>query len=395
MGEADTRPGVSLDRGESTPDLATDANADTTADAASDGPDGADGPSDAEQESGTDPDVVEETLNVWITAPAGDSPATPETQSIAFEGTVIDTAFPAEQLTYTWRSSIDGALATGSPETGGATGFTTDTLSPGEHTITLEATNPREDTASDTLTVSVCVPAAPETFDTDIEVEGWTVYGDAQWVFDEGTSNGWLEMTGLEQGKRGAIFSSSQALSEGDVHLSFRFYTGPNDFTGADGFAMSIFDVPDEPTLAALLDGVTAGGGLGYGVAPPYGDWEGNAFHIEIDTYYNNPATSGDELHLDPTSNDHIAITLDGNPAEHLLVYDAGNIEDSTWHLVEIDIQGSDISVWLDEVQIIDDVIPGFAFKGGFLGFSGVTGYYFNYHRFDDLTLLDACVTPR
>ncbi|MBL6976385.1 MAG: hypothetical protein ISR64_11680 [Deltaproteobacteria bacterium] len=33
-------------------------------------------------------------------------------------------------------------------------------------------------------------------------------------------------------------------------------------------------------------------------------------------------------------------------------------------------------------------------FRGGFIGYSGTTGYYMNQHGFDDLQILQECLVP-
>lgn len=50
--------------------------------------------------------------------------------------------------------------------------------------------------------------------------------------------------------------------------------------------------------------------------------------------------------------------------------------------------------VTLDGLPAIDGLVPGLDLRGGFIGFSGSTGYYSNYHRFDDLQILQECLVP-
>ena len=52
---------------------------------------------------------------------------------------------------------------------------------------------------------------------------------------------------------------------------------------------------------------------------------------------------------------------------------------------------GEDVTVLMDDSIVIDGNVPGLSFKGGFIGFTGTTGYYTNYHRFDDLEVQEAC----
>ena len=111
-------------------------------------------------------------------------------------------------------------------------------------------------------------------------------------------------MTGNLPNKKGAIYTVSELVTPGDVSISFYIRTGGG--TGADGFAMSVFDAEDLTELESLIAAAHTGGGLGYGVAGDDGSWVGDAFHVEIDTWhhvYNGPT----ELHTDPTPENHSA----------------------------------------------------------------------------------------
>ena len=95
-----------------------------------------------------------------------------------------------------------------------------------------------------------------------------------------------------------------------------------------------------------------------------------------------------------PTSADHIAITLDGDPGNHVLWQPVGELEDLVWRRIEVSTQGNQVTVTMDGATIISDTINGFAFEGGFIGVSGSTGAETNYHRFDNLQIFDRCVVP-
>ncbi len=308
---------------------------------------------------------------------------------VTITGLVTDDGYPADALTLSWESGLTGPLGAGEgPDDAGAVSLTTDALSPGVHTITLTATNPAQKQGFASVDVGICEWAAPETFDADIQGAGWKIYDNAYW--DPG---GWLEMTGNSQSKKGSIYNITDILTPGDVSISFKIMTGPNVGNGADGFALSVWEVDDVAALDAVVAAAHSGGGLAYGVAGGYGGWTGNAFHVEIDTWHNvyNGTT---EFHTDPTPENHIAVLLDGDAGDHELWAPVPNIEDMQWHDVVVDVEGVHVIILLDGQVIIDDEIPELDFRGGLIGFSGSTGYYTNYHRFDELQILQECVVP-
>jgi hypothetical protein len=380
--------GASTGAGSADTDTDTDADGGTDADTDTDTDTATDTGTDTGGDAGTG-------LTVEIVAPATNT-IVEQGGAIAFAGLVADPDFAPTALVAIWSSDVDGPLGETTPDADGAVSLDVDALTPGFHTITLTATNPDDLSAEDSITVGICTWGVPEGFDTDVEGSGWTIYGDAYW--DPG---GFLEMTGNLMSMKGAIFNTLETIAPGDLAMSFDLYTGPNDLDGADGFALSIFDAADVTELEAIIAAGAAGGGLGYGVAGGVGPGDGSctwgsmavdAFHIEIDTWQN--VANGVECHTDPTAEDHIAVTLNGDPATHVLWAPVGNIEDSLWHTVTVDVVGDELVITLDGAAIIDDVIPGYEFKGGYLGFTGVTGYYTNYHRFDNLQLLEECAVP-
>jgi hypothetical protein len=61
---------------------------------------------------------------------------------------------------------------------------------------------------------------------------------------------------------------------------------------------------------------------------------------------------------------------------------------------VMIKIVGQNIKVYFDGEEAIQGNLPAFQFHGGFIGFSGTTGWATNFHRFDDLLVKQACEVP-
>ncbi len=339
---------------------------------------------DATEPDTAEPDADEPdepTLRAQITSPA---PSTnyevPE--AVVLSATVQDLEFAPADLSVRWISDNDGVLWEGSPDANGVAETTITTLSPNGHRITLEARNPDGDVVYDTVNILVCQWSEVEGFNDNVLDSGWETFGDASW--DPG---GWLEMTGNLMGRKGAIFNVQDIVAPGDVALRFKIWTGGG--TGADGFAISIFDVPSAQDLRDLVNSAGSGGALGYGVGGNWGNWQGDAFHIEFDTWYNQ--LNNTERHTDPTRENHIGVMLNGDPGTHHLWAEIPTIEDQQWHDIEVRIQGATVTIELDGTTIINGEIEGLTFKGGYLGFSGTTGFYTNFHRFDDLQTLQSC----
>ena len=337
-----------------------------------------------EEEAELEPPPV---LSAMITSPHA-STVFEEGTEIPFTGLVHDSVYPADQLFAEWTSSLDGSFSQGAPLADGSVRAATSELSPGYHDIMLLVRAPDAREAFDMARIGVCSWGTPETFDADLEGSDWNRYGHATW--DPG---GWLEMTGDIRDRQGAIFNIVPLVSAGDVSIRFKIMTGPNVDTGADGFAMSIFDASSVAQLESIIAAAGNGGGLGYGVSGGYGSFEVSGFHIEFDTWPNH-YNGNTELHTDPTEENHVAVTLDGDPGNHVLWEEIPNIEDMQWHEVTVEINGIHVRVTLDGTEVIDGDVQGLDFKGGYLGFSGTTGYYHNYHRFDDLQILQECMVP-
>jgi len=340
----------------------------------------------------TQPDIPEiPPIAVAIDAPEMDSVFESGTV-VEFIGLIGDERYTAGELSPEWSSNRDGVLAGGDVSETGRVSFSTDELSPGDHliTLTVDATDGNQGLA--TLQIGVCGWSETETFTDGLGLDEWRVFGDA--VHDE---RGWLELTGNTRSRKGAIYNTGRPVLSGDIRLQLRIATGscyepgPCASTdGADGFAMSIFAATSEDELAAIVGAGHSGGGLGYGVSGDYGAMEVDGFHIEFDTYRN--LFNGDtEFHSDPTAANHIAVTLDGDPGNHVLWTDFPTLEDNQWHQIDLEITGSHVTVDVDETTVIDDDVEGFDFKGGYIGFSGTTGYYTNYHRVDDLRVMQNC----
>jgi hypothetical protein len=301
---------------------------------------------------------------------------------VELAGIVSDSLAPPADLLATWTSDKDGLIGTSKPDAAGVVKWTAAKLSPGKHLIQLEAKNPQGVAAADAVALGICAWASPESFDTKLDGAKWKIYGDASW--DPG---GWLEMTGNAQSKFGKIWNVVDYVQPGDVQISFQIQTGGGMNGGADGFALSVIDAKDVAELEGILAKAGNGGCLGYGVAGGCGTLQISAFHLEIDTFANN----GDP-NTDPTPDNHIAVTLDGDATKHWLWAPAPTIEDLQWHKVTVEVKLDVVRVTLDGAELFNKAIPNFKFRGGYIGFSGSTGWASNYHRFDNLQILQQCI---
>jgi hypothetical protein len=331
---------------------------------------------------------AEPTWTLAITTPVErDAFRTSETITLTGQLTGEGTDFSTFDLAIA--SSINGSLGIIQPDAAGAFSLPLVGLRPGRHTLSVRAVAPDglERTAS--VVFGICPDDTVLDFTADLDPAQWLVRGDTA-----RDASGWLELTGLAQSRAGSIYYLGDTLAEGDVEINLRISTGAcnppgacSSFAeGADGFAMNIWSVASVPELEGILDIASNGGGLGYGVSGLSGDRTVDSFHIEFDTYYNR-----NDLHTDPTSLPHIGITQNGDPENHLIYYEAASLENNEWHDITLSIQGSRVRVMYDGTMAIDQDVPGLSFKGGFLGFSGSTGFYYNYHRIDDLQIVQSC----
>ncbi|MBT6434671.1 MAG: hypothetical protein HOK97_10870 [Deltaproteobacteria bacterium] len=366
----------------------------------SDSAEAADPASPSDATDSTDPSSTESdtpepiTWAVNIIAPLAET-ATELGELISFRGDTTAAPELVGELTARWISDRDGILFEGPLAADGTTSFDSDALTTGYHLLTLRVENAAGQSESSSIEIGVCGWTEAENFDQALNPDEWLIVGNPSRTYRD--DRGWMELTNNYQDTNGAIFNTGRSITPGNVVLRFKISTGqcstPDtacNSNGADGFAMSVFQLGTTDELVTLLNNAYTGGGLGYGVSGPYGNTNVQAFHIEFDTWRNvNNGTS--QLHTDPTEEDHIAVTLNGDPSVHHLIADVPDLEDNYWHQMEVRVVGEAVTVLMDESIVIDGTVPGLSFKGGFIGFTGTTGYYTNYHRFDDLEVQEAC----
>ena len=119
--------------------------------------------------------------------------------------------------------------------------------------------------------------------------------------------------------------------------------------------------------------GGSTGGGLGYSGLP--------GWSIEVDTYHNN--------WNDPTSEDHIAFSLDGDSNNPQVWAALPEMEDDQWHTMKVRIAAPHVYAEIDGVPYLDTNISGNLNFNAYIGFTASTGGYTNYHLIDSLTVVE------
>ena len=146
---------------------------------------------------------------------------------------------------------------------------------------------------------------------TPFDVDEFNIVADA--VYNESDSSFLLtpelgDMKGMVWFKKRVDLTESFSVT---ADLNF----GDLNSSGADGIAFVM-----QPLS---IDQGSSGGGIGYaGITP--------SVAVEFDTWFNSENT-------DPFSNDHAAITYNGDVSAHLNSVDLNNIEDGNWHPVKIE----------------------------------------------------------
>ena len=313
------------------------------------------------------------------------------------EFTLVGTAFgvsaqvtttgpePLTDYAVEWLDGDGAVLATSPVSTDGLSQAVVTLAGKGKQAVRARATDANGPCASEAVGVVLsCQSQVLEDFSGAL-APPWVVWGDASWE-----PEGWIEMTGPYQGMKGAVWNEAEYVLPGTVSIRASVLTGGGSGSGADGFAMSIIETDDPADLPGLATAGKGGGGLGYASGGPYGTFTGKAFTVEIDTWYNQ--LNDVELHTDPTPDDHVELTLDLDASHGIAWASLGEVEDSQWHQVRIDIVAQHVRVWFDGLLTVNALVPELDFRGGYIMFTGSTGFYTNYHRFDGLAILHGCM---
>ncbi|MEC9070826.1 MAG: hypothetical protein VX938_00545, partial [Myxococcota bacterium] len=302
------------------------------------------------------PDLCAPTVD--ITSPPNQTVYTKGTE-VLLQGVVSDPAYAYEELKVIWEVPGIETLFEGAPGLGGWTEAMLTTGEEGPVTVMLHVENPSGLIASDLIHLHVCSDGPIETFDEPLaEDSKWKTYQYAFWHED-----GWVDMTDLDTWARGAVFNVQEQVNPGNVEIRFSICTGGGGGgmmgggmmggmmgggmgggmggwdMGADGYALSVVNVNNVEDLEAFIYGAQDGGCLAYGVSGACGDMEITSFHVEFDTYFNQ----GNPMQ-DPTASNHVAVTLNGDPGNHLL-WAEYPLEDLEWHDVVVKTVGTYITV--------------------------------------------------
>ena len=216
--------------------------------------------------------------------------------------------------------------------------------------------------ASNTATITALVCSLETTNMTEININEWNFEGSAYWDDSENT----LELTPVQAGQVGTAFNTVDTVSGFQAEIAFEFYIG--DGSGADGLTFTALDVDRMTTFLG-----ESGGGIGYGGLP--------GWTIEVDTYYNGG--------VDPTPDDHLAFTFDGNTSGYLLWAALPEMEDNGWHRMKIRVNAPNVYVEVDEIAYIDEDIDGWIDFNAVVGFTAGTGGATNRHAIKGLTVSD------
>jgi len=307
---------------------------------------------------------------VAITGPA-DASTLPVGSDVTLEAVVTDAETSPEALMLTWTSDVDGTLAAANADAHGDVATTwSDGRTDGDHTVSLSVTDSCSNTTESQITV--CQQAG---YTSDaLDIASWHFEGGATWDSDDD----WLQLTTPTTYQTGSAFATSATVPGDAVEIEFNFFIGGG--TGADGISLTALNV-DEMTgyLGGSGCGIGYGGGNGCTDGPALPGWT-----IEVDTYYNSE--------VDPTEEDHVAFSFDGQVADYAAWAALPELEDTGWHTMSVTVAAPHVTVVIDGVTYIDDDLSGdFSFPA-YVGFTAGTGGLTNYHLIDSLVVSEyAC----
>ncbi len=228
--------------------------------------------------------------------------------------------------------------------------------------------------------------------DFSSDSSAWQYFGSA---FRD-TTNQYLVLTPSGNQQAGVAFFNSPI--QGSFTANFRYKAGGGNWQG-DGFTMFFYK-----QKYSTVDSADSGSRLGFNsisVIPGYG--------IEFDGWQNvswdfQGITGGQSNPSGDPSDNHIALIQDytGN---HLTWVNDTRVADNNWHSVSVSVQGSSVSVSIDQAVVLQWSGALNRTYDGF-GFSGATGGVgSNWHIIDDFSITSqnlktpnltaSCISPQ
>lgn len=293
----------------------------------------------------------------------------PEGADVSLAGTVADAEDSADALAVTWAASVDGVIVDTFAAADGSTAHTWPAAdrSTGRQAVSLTVTDTCGESAE--VTVDVCQDGA-YSYDA-LSLSAWHYEGAAAW--DAGAGN--LLLTPATADQVGTAFETSSLVDAGAVDIAFYVWMGGG--TGADGISLTALDSARATTfLGGTGCGIGYGGDASCTAGPALPGWS-----LELDTYDNGS--------VDPTGEDHLAFTFDGDVDAYQAWATLPEMEDTGWHYVEVSIVAPHVRVAIDGTVYLDQDIPGYYSFDAWVGFTAATGGQTNEHRIDELTVTD------
>ena len=278
----------------------------------------------------------------------------------------FDAETSAEELQVTWSSDLDGDLGQAVLDSSGLGELDWNSRGVGPHQLTVRVVDACGQ--EERVSFGVCQQAGFESETLDLST--WHFEGAANW---DG-SNSWVELTPVVGNAVGSAFQTVPTLGN-NVTLSFQFYMGGG--SGADGFAVTALDTNRMTDFLA-----SAGGCLGYGGDPacPNAKTGLPGWSIEVDTSLTD---------ADPTSEDHGAMSFDGDVNNPVVWAALPEMEDTGWHSMEVTVAAPRVRVSIDGTVYIDEEVSGITDFPAYVGFSAATGGMTNQHLIDALTVTE------
>lgn len=179
-----------------------------------------------------------------------------EGEDVTFEAYVTDTDDNPQVLAFTWDSTIDGVFSTQGANSAGTARFTTRTLSPGTHTLKVEAVDPTGFKGSDGSTFTINgLPTAPTisvTPGTPTSADDLYVNVDKPSLDPEGGAVSYTyawEMNGTATSYNTSVLPAA-ATTRGDI---WKVEVTANDAYGAGGVGTDTVIIDNAPPVLTLV----------------------------------------------------------------------------------------------------------------------------------------------